>query len=70
MYLTFKHISPPRLSLNYQNQTRNLSAARGVAARRGMAMAGGPRGPGARWAGQTTGWSNYAGEGCIIGRSE
>jgi hypothetical protein len=25
MYLTFKHISPPRLSLNYQNQTRDLS---------------------------------------------
>jgi hypothetical protein len=25
VYLTFEHISPPRLSLNYQNQTRDLS---------------------------------------------
>ena len=25
VYLTIKHISPPRLSLNYQNQTRDLS---------------------------------------------
>ena len=26
MYLTFKHISPPRLSLNYQNQTRTFQS--------------------------------------------
>jgi hypothetical protein len=28
VYLTFKHVNPPRLPLNYQNQTRDLSSAR------------------------------------------
>ena len=30
MYFIFKHISPPRLSLNYQNQTRTFQLARPV----------------------------------------